>query len=381
MMKEYLDAAVQQGLERAKVLKGKIRNPLPSAELSGLQRVCEERLDEAIRTFKYLYEDSSFMNGKAMQERIRLFRRGMEDLAFLEATGIAALNRVGEDDVFLNKILFEIHREINYPLLHPTVSCLSHDYYSINTSLGLLSVPLAESDFLLHLPDLYHELGHPLISTQNNPKVQAFQDEYAKFLSVVIDHFNRERVDNIRSTGPKEYFGYVFDTLEAWWIMFWSAELFCDLFATYTLGTAYAWSHFHLTATQKTDPYGVRFDRTMSHPPDGARMETILYGLDIIKKQEDVGFVKTRWEELADAIGAKPTVHYRMACPKELLQQAAIHAFEGTKGIGCRITGNNDSSHVNELLNRAWEEFWTNPKQYHLTERKHVEELRQKYTV
>jgi len=379
MMKEYLDAAIQQGLERAKILKGKIRNPLPSAELSGLQRVCEERLDNAIRTLKYLYEDSSFMNGKAMQERIRLFRRGMEDLAFLEATGIAALNRVGEDDVFLNKILFEIHREIKYPLLHPTVSCLSHDYYSINTSLGLLSVPLAESDFLLHLPDLYHELGHPLISTQNNPKVHAFQNEFAKFLSVVIDYFNKERVDNIRSTGPKEYFGYVFDTLETWWIMFWSTEFFCDLFATYTLGPAYAWSHFHLTATQKADPYGVIFDRAMSHPPDGARMETILYGLEIINKHEDAELVKTRWEELTNAISAKPNVHYRIACPKELLEQAAIHAFEGTKRIGCTISENNYFGKMNELLNKAWKEFWKSPKKYYIWERDRINELRNKY--
>jgi len=379
MIKEYFDAAIQQGIERAKVLKGKMHNPLPAAELGGLQKVCEERLDNAIKTFKYLSEDPLFMNGKAVQERIRLLRRGMEDLAYLEATGIAALNRMGGDDILLNKMLFEIHREINYPLLHPTVSCLSHDYYSINTGLGLLSVPLAESDFLLHLPDLYHELGHPLISTQNNPKVQMFQQEYMKFLCIVTEHFGKERSDNVRSTGPKEYFGYVLNTLEAWWIMFWSAELFCDLFASYTLGPAYAWSHFHLTATQKADPYGVSFDRTMSHPPDGARMETILYGLEIIKRNEEADLIKKRWGELSNAIGAKPNVNFRMACPKELLQQAAIHAYEGTKKIGCKISGNASSGTMDELLNEAWKEFWKSPKKYHIWEREHIKELRSKY--
>lgn len=35
------------------------------------------------------------------------------------------------------------------------------------------AIPAAESDFLLRLPDLYHEIGHPLIATTNNRRTTA----------------------------------------------------------------------------------------------------------------------------------------------------------------------------------------------------------------
>ena len=41
--------------------------------------------------------------------------------------------------------------------------------------------------------------------------------------------------------------------------MGWANEIFCDLFAIYTLGPAYAWAHFHLTARHESDPYEVQF--------------------------------------------------------------------------------------------------------------------------
>jgi hypothetical protein len=375
MIEQYLEAAIRQAQERAKVLKGKIPNPVRAPELISLQRLCEERIDSLISQLDYLLTDALILRPDLIGERMRLFRRLNKDLTGMETTAIAALSRIHPDDIALNKIVFQIHAEINFPLTPPTVTCLSRDYFGIDTSLHLLEVPLVESDFLLHLPDLYHELAHLLIATQNNPKVEPFRHELAKFLGRLSQHFDRERATNLRSTGPKEYFAYVLDRLERAWVN-WAIELFCDLFATYTLGLAYVWSHFHLTAKREGDPWDVRLTGLMSHPPDQARMEAMLIGLDLIGLAREGEPIQRAWNALLRATHTVATPLYQRACPRALLEQAAIHALEGTKNLGCRIARTGTGDRVHNILNTAWNTFWTSPNDYHHWERECVAELK-----
>jgi hypothetical protein len=364
MINTYLDGAIKLARQRAKVLKGKIPNPAPIAEFAALQRICEQRIDDIINLLDYLSNDPLIRNEDAANERIRLMRRTFDDLSQLEATGIAALNRNNEDDAFMNKLVFTIHREINYPLAPPTVTCLSQQYFLIYPAISLLAVPLAESDFLLHLPDLYHELAHPLISTRDNPKLESFQTQFAAFQNRLLDHFQTQRATNIRSTGPKDYIGYVIGILERNWIEFWAAELFCDLFAAYSLGPAYGWTHFHLTATRKADPCEIRTDRLMSHPPDQARMDTILIAYNLTGFHTEKTEIGQRWNELIDTLGVKPPSLYQRACPQYILEMAATHALEGVKKMGCKIARNDTRDEINNLLNAAWKQFWHAPSQY-----------------
>ncbi len=380
MIERYLDAAIRQTQERATLLKAKIPQPVKAMELVALQRLCEARIDDIISQLDYLLSDRTILMKELAKERIRMFRRSLGELSQLETTAIAALNRVNEDDIFLNKLVFQIHREINYPLSPPTVTCLSKDYFSINPALYLLEVPLAESDFLLHLPDLYHEIGHLLISTTNNPKVEPFQIELGKFLMTIAHHFETERAANLRATGPTKYFSQVLDHLERCWIH-WATEVFCDLFAVYTLGPAYAWAHFHLTAGYEGDPYDVRLGRFMSHPPDQARMETMLIALDLIVFNRDAEDIHQMWDALVRSIGAVRTSMYHKACPQQILEQAAIHALEGTKKIGCRIVSAKTTGLVHDLLNTAWQKFWAEPNQYHGWEREAITKLKQRASL
>ena len=82
---------------------------------------------------------------------------------------------------------------------------------------------------------------------------------------MVAHHLENERAANLKSTGPKEYFGQALDFFEYFWVRGWANEIFSDLFAIYTRGPAFAWSHFHLTAGR-----------------DHARMEAMLIGLDLL---------------------------------------------------------------------------------------------------
>jgi hypothetical protein len=376
MIESYFDAAIRQTRERAKLLKGKIPQPVKAPELVSLQRLCETRIDSIISQLDYLLNDTTILRKDVVKERIRIFRRIHADLSQLETTAIAALTRVHDDDVFLNKLVFQIHREINFPLSPPTVTCLSKGYFSINPSLHLLEVPLAESDFLLHLPDLYHEIGHLLIAAMNNPKVEPFQQAFSGFLSAVADYFEAEHAANRRATGPTEYFTRVLDQLERYWIN-WATEIFCDLFATYSLGPAYAWAHFHLTAVHEGDPYDVRLVRFMSHPPDQARMEAVLVALDLIGFTKHAAEVQQKWDALAKSTGAVQTPLYRRACPQHLLQKAAKQALEGTRKIGCRVVQEKTTDKVHDLLNTAWHRFWNSPNDYHQWERECMANLKQ----
>lgn len=376
MIEHYLEAAIRQAQERAKLLKAKMPQPVKAAEFVALQQLCDSRIDDIIRLFEYLLTDPTILTKELVKERIRIFRRAIGELSQLETSAIAALNRAHEDDIFPNKLIFQIHKEINFPLSPPTVTCLSREYFSINPALHLLEVPLAESEFLLHLPDLYHEIAHLLIATTNNPKVEPLQQELGKFLFAVAQYFDKERTANLRATGPTDYYAQVFDLLERFWIP-WATEIFCDLFAVYTLGPAYAWSHFHLTAGHGGDPYDIRLNNFMSHPPDQARMEAMLTALEVLNFKRQAADFQEKWNALVKSIGALQTPLYRRACPSQLIQQAVVYTLEGVKKIGCRVVSESTTGMVHDLLNTAWQQFWAAPNQYPAWERETINSLKQ----
>jgi hypothetical protein len=88
-------------------------------------------------------------------------------------------------------------------------------------------------------------------------------------------------------------------------------------------------------------------------------MEAILIGLDLLGF--DTKDIKQQWDALVAATGARQTPEYRKACPKQLLELAAVHTFEGTKKIGCRIVNQKTTGTINDLLNNAWTEFSKTP--------------------
>jgi hypothetical protein len=160
MIEPYLEAAIRQAKERAKLLKAKMPHPLISMEFVALQQLCENRIDEIIRLLDYLLDDPTILTKDLVKERIRIFRRAVAEISQLETSAVTALSRVHDDDVFLNKLVFQIHKEINFPLSLLPYTCLSRTLF-LNPALCLLEVPLADR-ISLHLPDLSHEIAHLL---------------------------------------------------------------------------------------------------------------------------------------------------------------------------------------------------------------------------
>ena len=104
-----------------------------------------------------------FASERFQPERLRKFKRVVSDLDFLENVAIAALKKAQKEDHCLNGLLERVCHEIGYPGVILVATTLSQAYFHIYPDLRLLCVPLVEGQFLLHLPDLYHELAHPLL--------------------------------------------------------------------------------------------------------------------------------------------------------------------------------------------------------------------------
>jgi len=244
MLDDYFIGTVTQLEKRARLLRGKLPRNLPR-DYDTLAQTCRSKLDTCLKRLRTLRDDSKFKKLHYQPERVRLLRRAIAEMDVIESVGIAALDRAKEDDHYLNVLLGRITSEIKYPHITPVVTTLSQQYFCIIDDLHLLCVPLLEGQFLLHLPDLYHELAHPLLLIEDDPVIEPLQQAMYKGMRDTLSYIDEELAKVDRSSGP-QYPAFLLSRWRGLWIRYWLTEFFCDLFAIYTLGPAYAWSHLHL---------------------------------------------------------------------------------------------------------------------------------------
>ncbi len=374
-MESYFHAAIQQLRERARLLMIKIPRDLPR-EFHLLIQTCGQRIDDIVSRLDYISEDSNMLMEESQSVRLRHLRRIVMDLDTLETIAIVALNRVDpEEDIWLNQLVERITREINYPLLPPVVTSLSSEYFHVYPGLGLLRIPLVEGHFLLHLPDLYHELAHLLLAEQNDPRVKPFQDALMHALDSVVAHFTLAMQKEQRRSGPVRLQFYMEGWLRSWG-HYWLVEFMCDAFATCVLGPAFAWAHLHLVAKRGSNTYGVPRGAMSRHPADGARMQVQLHGLRLLGFSSEVGEIERRWDELGAISNAQPDPDYRQCYPDDILKAVAEAALEGVRLIGCRVASAEAASYIGSVMNEAWGVFWRDPIGYSGWEKETVRRLR-----
>lgn len=338
---------------------------------------CESQLNTALDQLNKLAEDPRLQMPQLQPERLRLFRRVVTDLDFLEQFGLSALERRIEGDTHLNRIVNEVRREISFPLLPPVVVPLSQGYFHIYPPLNLLLVPPLEGQFLLHLPDLYHELAH-LLLLGSDPRLSRFSDSAMSALDVALDYLSGLRDQELGGRGPGEFLLYLY-TWERAWIKSWTAEFFCDLFAILTLGPAFAWAHLHLCAKRGRNPFHVPLLVPDSHPADHARMTAMLFGLKLTGFSEQAEEIGQRWGALIAISGGKREPEYRQCFPEHVLEAIAQKAYQGVIEIKCRIATPATRGVLHDLLNGAWKAFWKDPLHYTEWEQLSVAELKQGY--
>lgn len=374
-MNDYLQGSIIQLIERGRVLLSKIPVDLPR-EFHLLAQSCRQRLCSVLDRLQGLIDDPKMQLPLFQPERLRGLRRAARDMDFIETIGIAALNRANEDDKRLNVLIERIHHEISYPLLPPVVTLLSQNYFCIYPLLNLLCLPLGEGDSLLHLPDLYHELAHPLIVEKYDPRAKPFQNSLSQALDTAALYIAEELEKEDRRRSPAQFAFYLRQWLRSW-AESWAIELFCDLFAVYTIGPAYAWAHLHLCAKRGGNPFSVPTLIPSTHPSDDARMRTMLYGLHITGFSEVAGNIGQRWNQLIAVSGMKPEPEYLRCYPDHVLKDFAQRAYEGVSATGCCWSTTEMKGRVYIILNQAWVEFWNDPVNYLVWEREAVKKLKE----
>jgi len=362
-MKYYLNAIVLEAVERAKKLKTKFPNQL-NIHIQSLAKNCQTQIDDIIAELNYFKNNDAYQNRKNQKFLLRELKELISTLDLLENVVVAAINRFDEqDDERVNKLVQQICRETNYPLIPPTVSCLSQEYYRIFPNFNLLCVPLLECEFLLHLPDLYHELGHPLLTEENNPKTEIYKDYLSKFINHVDLHYKNLISDAERNNNIQ--FVEFYRNWKSYWPN-WAIEFFCDLFGTCTIGPAYAWGHLHLSAKRGGNPFYVKnFGNYSSHPNDEARMIVICYALDLLRFKKEKEKILDKWTAFK-----KITSHqidkaaFDLAYPKDILEHCAACGVQAVAEINCKIATKSNQGQIYQMLNQSWEKFWEDAESY-----------------
>jgi hypothetical protein len=377
---EYFKGAVRQRIERGQLLISMIPRGL-TREFHRLEDTCREKLTKVLDDLHELIDDPRMLVPANQPERLRKYKRAVWEMDLLETVCIAALERAKDSDKHLNKVVECIRIEIDYPMLPPVVAPLSQSYFQTFPRLNLMLVPLSEQHFLLHLPDLYHELAHLLLISRYDIRIQPFKDALIEVIDLVTTYIEEELERERRGGGPPLLSFYLHQWLR-YWIVNWATEFFCDLFAVYTLGPAYAWSHLHLSAARGEDPFKVPTmdGGSITHPADDARMVAILHGLTLIGFGAEAAEIEGRWSQLIDVARSRPDAEYRRCFRKRILESVAEKALVGVRGMNCRVAGHSTTGKVHDTLNLAWKEFWRDPEAYVDWEKAAVETLRRECT-
>ena len=381
-MKDYFEGAINQLIVRCEHLVGMIPNGLPQ-EFNGLEVIVRQELNEISKKLHQLLTLEIWQKPENQTAKMRGFKQAVCDIDILETTCIAALERRHDNDLFLNKLMQLIRQEINYPLPPPVITSLARPktYFETLTKYRLMLVPLSESRFLLHLPDIYHEIAHPLLEEPNDPKLKFFQQSVNRVIEKVTKYINDEQEKSQRRNDPQAFSMY----LKVWlisWLGGWTKEFFCDLFAVYVLGPAFAWSHLHLAATRGGDAFKVPLMGTgQTHPPDAARMNTILNGLTLIGFENEAAEIEQKWEAFLSTSSAKITPEYQRCFPHHLLKYVAEVVLEAVESLNCRIVTSKTTGEMHDLFNKAWKEFWRNPSNYAEWETQTIADLRRKISI
>jgi hypothetical protein len=373
MIARYLAGSIGQLVERARAMIAQIPRDLPR-NYDTLAERSRGQINAAIDDLRWLLDDAMFANDRFQPERLRKFKRVVSELDFLENVAIAALKKAQKEDHRLNGFLERVCHESGYPGVIPVVTTLSQGYFQIYPDLRLLCVPLVEGQFLLHLPDLYHELAHPLLVEPDDPLLEPFQRQFASCSCVCLEYVQGEQAKEERRNGP-ERTRYVLQAWESSWAKYWVTEFFCDLFAVFCVGPAFVWSHLHLAMKRGGEPYSTpEFSATM-HPADDARMSVMRHGLELIGLTEESARIGSAWSSVLGTLGARPEPEYIWCYPKPLLKKIAEQALQGTQAIQIRIFRNGAGGTVASEMNAAWERFWSDPAGFPSWEKDAVERL------
>ena len=381
-MKEYLKTAIMEQISRALYLKKLIPHPSKFVELESLADRCSRMIDDNVEELKYLLHEISKRDENDVRDIYRGFRTCARYIELIEYYGISALYYQTPELGYLNKLIIKIHKEMNLPLTPPSVACISTSYYFFNRFTNVVFVPIGEANFLLHLPDLFHEIGHEVLyNKEKELRLEKVKECYQEAISMITKYYRELLARKMRETGPKEI-PRTIAHIHSQWKNYWVEEFFCDLFACYTLGSAYAWSHLHLTTKKSDDIYKFSSFLPQKHPSDDSRMKMLIIGLNKLEFRREATSLSSKWKNMPLAVNTQPVVEYQYAYPHNLMKEIANLFLVGLKESNFSIVYPEmlerlDQNSIIKLLNEAWNLFWNNPDTFRNWEEENIKKLKE----
>lgn len=361
MNESYFRGALSQLEERTLQLLTRI--PPNAAEMELLEQSCRRELKEFLQLSQDLRTQAIYLTPAVQSERLDLYRGLVESLDVLETVAVAALVRANDDDRCMNLLMKDIVRDIKFPLSRPTVSCTSRNYFHVYPHLNLVFVPLMESQQLLHLPDLYHELGHLTLAEEHDRRVLPFKEALKETKARIHGELGILGARGGLGRMPARLSEQVL-LWQYCWRNDWGVEFFCDLFAVFAVGPAFVWSHVHLCAKRRTALFALPGIDGLSHPADAARFEVMITALRASGFSADADQIAVRWFELLQLTGETASDEFPLCYPSPTLVWMADLARIAYLKMGCHCVTPTSQTSVQATLGQAWAEFWKDSASY-----------------
>lgn len=360
-MIDYLSGALPWLRRRAELVLTNMQSlSIPPAIRPRIEAQIEE-LKSTINEISGLLDDPTLANPDYINEHSIRFRKLVRVVDDVEAIFLPLVERWGRDEERMQQLLTKLCQNANLlSLVQPVIALYSWEYFFVLEYLHVIYMPRLEGHFWLHLPDLYHEVGHVLLEQMHTVLWGEFQER-------IRDHFDRQyaraKLENIPLASTE-----VYSTLADSW-RHWLIEFTSDIIATYLCGPAYGWSHLHLCASKGTTAYHPSVGEESSHPADEARWRVIALVLDDIGWRIEQQQIESRWRSLIHSIGESEPTYFRIAYPANLLKDLRQQVKQGLTSLNVSLYSKSLASQGNgqelaDLLNQAWSKFWQAPSEY-----------------
>lgn len=255
---------IRDQIERAESLECEIPRSPRHAALKRLAASCKSTLEEQVCRLREVLAILDGGDASRTAEVVTIVKHCAREIGTVEGYGMPPLHCQSEQAVFLNGVLSTIHSEVGLPFPCPAVSCTSNDYYFSYYLTNTVYVPLSEATFLLHVPDFYHELGHLLLSHPSREEKSRLSLAGAANAVGVVDDWYRQRAGATECAQAPVRTQDSVKWMRSQWKLKWVQEAFCDLFALFATGPAYAYSSLHLVSKRVEDVYASAFSAIRS---------------------------------------------------------------------------------------------------------------------
>ena len=334
MSARYLRWLIREQIDRAQSLKDAIPDRQRHASLDHSAAACVDALDKQAGLLARYGSLLDGGGGAGAARILKAVKRCTRTIAEIEGYGMPPLHCQSERAVFLNDVVSAMHHETGLPFRCPAASCTSYDCYFSHLPTNTVYAPLSEAEFMLHLPDFYHELGHLLLEHSNHgQEYGAIRAGLAAALGSIDDHYSQQ-ANGMGEGATSRHAQDGAEWAHAQWAGSWIQESFCDLFALFAAGPAYAHSNLHLVSRLDMNTYELDTFARQDHPSGEARMRLLDAGMRLPGHEREADHIGKERDAVAKPCGDSPRGHCR-AFPSSCFARLPLPCFRRSGGRDC----------------------------------------------